>query len=100
MSIISCDCTVTLALARLDQPSAAGIIVLPLTNTHTMQPSTQPSSLQNCTNMVCKVPERKQKRGEAAAAWTKSVLCTLPYTSYYSQTFKLHIQQGNKLQKI
>ena len=50
-------------------------------------------------DQITNITELEQKRSEAAAACSKSVLCRLPYTSDYIQNVRPHTQQVNKQQQ-
>ena len=93
----SCDC-ITLALARLDQASAADIIVLTVASALSMQPPTQPSSLQCCTrSQRSRNFSRSAVRLQLPGAKVCCACCHTPQIT--PQTLKPHTQQVNKQQK-
>ena len=50
-------------------------------------------------DQITYITKLEQKRSEAAAAYSKSVLCTLPYTSDYIGNVRPHTQHVNKRQQ-
>ena len=97
MPLASCDST-TLPLDRLDQSvscwhhCADG-------HGRTYNATTNTAQLFAMLHQITKIIELQQKRSEAAAAWSRSVLCMLPFTSDYSQNVRPHTQRVNTQQK-